>query len=382
MLFAVLLLISSCGGAGDIFNNKIVNSKTFPAGTDRVWDEVVSIFGDLNFPIKVLEKNSFLIQSDEVIISKSEIYTYTQTEGGDYSGGGKMSFTVYLKNKGNEGTEVKISTNFMGYWTKTGYNTKESGVQNLYSNGFMENIIFERINNRLGKSNVTDNKKDINSVKSTGSGFLISNNGYIVTNYHVIDGANKISITFPSKNIDKIAKVKIKDPINDLAILEIQDFTLSDISYQDIPFTFASVKDVKIGQDVFTLGFPLGELMGKDARLSTGVIQSLYGIQDEPTVYQINNPIQPGNSGGALFNRKGELVGICVSSLDAIAVFKYTGTLPQNINFAVKISFLTNLISNLKEGDEILSRTNTVTQGELDKQVEQLTPYIVQVKIY
>ncbi|MCX7737428.1 MAG: serine protease [Candidatus Kapabacteria bacterium] len=230
-------------------------------------------------------------------------------------------------------------------------------------------------------SDIRGSSKDI-TLKGTGSGFLISNSGLLVTNYHVVAEGSRFDILFPIKGITKTAKIKIKDIQNDIAILEIDNFSLNEISAYEIPYSFADNLSVKVGQEVYTLGFPLGDIMGTTPRLATGTINSLYGIEEDPRLYQISNPIQPGNSGGALFNKKGELVGICVSGLNAKYFYENQGIIPQNMNFAIKGSYLKNLIGMLPESNNILNRVNTVKQGTLEEQIDQLNPFIVQIRVY
>lgn len=234
------------------------------------------------------------------------------------------------------------------------------------------------------KSNNIDGsiKNDDKNLKGTGSGFLISNSGLIVTNYHVISEGTQYKIAFPIKKITKNAKLLLKDVQNDIAILEIENFSFKDISVLNIPFNIADNNSINVGQEVFTLGFPLGDIMGTTPRLATGTINSLYGIEDDPRLYQISNPIQPGNSGGALFNRKGELVGICVSGLNAKYFYEKQGIIPQNMNFAIKASYIQNLIGMMSDSDEIIKRPNTLKNSSLEEQIKQLNPFIVQIRVY
>lgn len=255
-----------------------------------------------------------------------------------------------------------------GYWVSA---RRETQLIRIYPNF--------KVNN---SNNSNSQSKDGKLLKCTGSGFLLANTGLIVTNYHVVKEGTSYEVIFPIKNINKKARIRLKDTQNDIAILEIENFSLSEITSNIIPFSLAENTNVKVGQEVFTLGFPLGDIMGTTPRLATGTINSLYGLQDDPRLYQINNPIQPGNSGGALFNRKGELVGICVSSLSAKYFYENAGIIPQNVNFAIKGSYLKNLIGMLDESNEILNRSNTMKQSSLEDQVEQLNPYIVQVRVY
>lgn len=218
--------------------------------------------------------------------------------------------------------------------------------------------------------------------ESSGSGFLLSRNGIVVTNYHVVRNAKKIEVIFPSKNLSKEASLKIRDLNNDIAILELQNFNIDELSKETIPYAFTDIRSIKIGQEVFTLGFPLGSIMGTNARFSMGRINSLFGLQDDPRLLQISNPLQPGNSGGPLFNQKGELVGIVVSGLNAKILYENFGIIPQNVNFAIKVSFLKNLIAMLPKSMEIISRKSMLDGLTLEDQIEKLNPFIVQIKAY
>lgn len=215
-----------------------------------------------------------------------------------------------------------------------------------------------------------------------GSGFLISSNGLVVTNYHIIENSSKIDIFFPSKKLHKNAILRLRDIKNDLVILEIQNFLFSEISNNPIPFSFADINTVKVGQEVFTLGFPFGELVSTNPSLSTGRINNLFGFNDDPRLFQINNPVQPGNSGGPLFNNKGELVGIVVASLNAKYFYENIGVIPQNVNFAIKSNYLKNLIQLLPEGEEIINRKNSITDDRIESVIEKINPFIVQIRTY
>lgn len=264
---------------------------------------------------------------------------------------------------------IKFTTyigDFTNYYTK---NTYKTTIQLLFIKAYPP---------LTGKSLPSQ----VNKLKSSASGFLLTSTGLVVTNYHVVEDADRIEIVFPEKNITKTATIRIKDTKNDIAILEIKDFSFSDISTQPIPFSLANVNSVKVGQEVFTLGFPLGEIMGTKPRLSTGRINSLFGIQDDPRLFQISTPLQPGNSGGPLFNTKGEIVGIVISSLNAKYFYENTGIIPQNVNFAVKANYLQSLISMTPDGDEVAKRKNSVKTGPMENQIEQLNPFIVQIRVY
>jgi len=257
--------------------------------------------------------------------------------------------------------------------TKTSYDPNNQYVESTIERIFIR--AYPPITGKLRSSSGDE-------LKSSGSGFLLTSSGLIVTNYHVVEDAIRIEVTFADKNITKNASIRIKDTKNDIAILEVRDFSFSDLSTQPIPFSIADVNTVKVGQEVFTLGFPLGDIMGTKSRLSTGRINSQFGIQDDPRLFQISNPLQPGNSGGPLFNNNGDLVGIVVSSLNAKYFYENTGIIPQNVNFAIKASYLQSLVSMMPEGDDVAKRKNSVKAGPMENQIEQLNPFIVQVRVY
>ena len=207
--------------------------------------------------------------------------------------------------------------------------------------------------------NSTNSEYDAN-----GSGFFISRQGHIVTNYHVIEGAKEIDVkmnlngkveTFP-------ALVVIEDKFNDLAILKI-DFKNFDLG-QDIPYKLDfGLKEV--GTEVYTLGYPMVDLMGSEIKFTDGKISSKSGLEGDVRTYQITTPIQPGNSGGPLFDNDGNIIGVISSTLNRE---NYNA---ENVNFAIKSNLIRNLIDASPE--EIISSDS--------KSVKKPT-LVDQIKIY
>ena len=123
----------------------------------------------------------------------------------------------------------------------------------------------------------------------------------------------------------------------ELALLKVEDATPKFL-------TVAPMRSVKIGDRVFTIGFPVSSLLGQEAKYTEGVVSSLSGIQDTSSFLQITVPVQPENSGGALVNEKGEVIGIITSTAAILPFINESGTLPQNVNWAVKADYLRPLI--------------------------------------
>ncbi len=197
----------------------------------------------------------------------------------------------------------------------------------------------------------------------SGTGFAL-NNGYVVTNYHVIENAKSISIKgikgdFTSKYN---ATVIATDKYNDLALLQISDNSFK--GFGSIPYNVkTSVSDV--GEDVFVLGYPLTSTMGDEIKLTTGVISSKTGFQGDVSLYQISAPIQPGNSGGPLFDNKGNLIGIVnAKHKDA-----------ENVGYAIKTSYLKNLIES-SISNSILPNNNQIAGYPLTGKVKSLKSFV------
>lgn len=174
---------------------------------------------------------------------------------------------------------------------------------------------------------------------STGTGFFISQEGHMITNYHVIKNSNKITVSVEGDEIP--AEVITQDKVNDIAIIKVEN--VKNIS--SLPIIKAKNSDV--GEEVFTLGYPLIDVQGKELKATFGRINALSGLEDDVRLMQIDVPIQPGNSGGPLINSKGEVIGIVTATLDSIVTLYKKGVLPQNVNFAVKSDYIFPVIDNI-----------------------------------
>lgn len=164
---------------------------------------------------------------------------------------------------------------------------------------------------------------------STGSGFFVGTEGYFVTNAHVVGDATKAEIIFADKVLQ--AKVINVSKAVDLAVLKTSEKVSGIELGQENP---------DLGLDVYAIGFPNPDLQGTEVKVTKGVISSRKGFNNDDTRFQIDAAIQPGNSGGPLCDASGKLVGVIVSALNAVYVAKETGSIPQNVNYAIKNSEL------------------------------------------
>ena len=164
---------------------------------------------------------------------------------------------------------------------------------------------------------------------STGSGFFVGTEGYFVTNAHVVGDATKAEIIFADKVLQ--AKVINVSKAVDLAVLK---------TSEKVPGIELGEENPDLGLDVYAIGFPNPDLQGTEVKVTKGVISSRKGFNNDDTRFQIDAAIQPGNSGGPLCDASGKLVGVIVSALNAVYVAKETGSIPQNVNYAIKNSEL------------------------------------------
>lgn len=180
------------------------------------------------------------------------------------------------------------------------------------------------------------------ALQTSGTGFFITSS-LIATNYHVVADAKEIEITFQN-NTKAPAVVAAKDPINDLALLKVTGF--EQIAK---PASIGQYNDIKEGIQVFAVGFPMAGEMGAHAKIGEGIINGVTGLDDDIRMMQISVPIQPGNSGSPLYNASGQVIGIITSTLNNKYFLNRNGVIPQNVNYAIKITYLNMLLNTLQE---------------------------------
>ena len=162
------------------------------------------------------------------------------------------------------------------------------------------------------------------------------------------------------------AIVVASDSKNDLAIIKVVDSVVNKIGIPPYDILF---KTSDVGSDVVTLGFPLTTTMGEELKVTNGIISSKTGFQGDATTYQVSVPIQPGNSGGPLFNSEGDVVGIISS--------KHKGT--DNVSSAIKSSYLHSLIMSSNVGIELQNK-NTLRGQPLTVQVSKIRNFVFLLK--
>ena len=272
-------------------------------------------------------------------------------------------------------TQTSIKDFYKVKWIMSNKSVNENVYLNTSKYNFLE---FDFLNSEADYKTrylkmypiVSDKIVSSNNYLSSGTGFIISNNGHLVTNHHIVLNANNISIQLKVENKfeEYNAEVVMIDKENDLAILKVSDPNYS--FNTKIPFQIYN-EESPIGTSVFTLGYPMIETMGETLKLSDGIISAQSGYMANNSAYQVTVPINPGNSGGPLFDKKGNLVGIINA--------KYTGA--ENVAYAIKSKILLSMLEELKLKNPIAKSLN---QNDVDlvENVQNLNSLVCLIKVY
>ena len=203
---------------------------------------------------------------------------------------------------------------------------------------------------------------------SSGSGFVISRaDGLVLTNKHVVRACQEVKVRVDG-GVARGAFVRATDPDDDLAVLRTVLPPGPVASFRDDP-------PVRPGDNIVAVGYPLSGLLADQVNVSTGSVNALAGLYNDVHLLQMSAPVQPGSSGGPLFDASGNVVGVVVTKLNAKIVAEETGDIPQNVNFAIKGTvakeFLRSLAIPFRASAPGAARSNADV-GELGRQVTVL----------
>ena len=162
---------------------------------------------------------------------------------------------------------------------------------------------------------------------ATGTAFFISWDGLLVTNHHVVDGRSQIEVILDDGE-SVPAEVVTTDAEDDLAVLRVSAIRR--------PLALREQDSLERGDEVMALGYPLVSIQGTEQKATFGRINALSGIQGDDRYAQMDAAIGPGNSGGPLVDRSGEVVGVVTAMLNPLATLQAAGVVPQNVNYALK----------------------------------------------
>ncbi|WBA41358.1 S1 family peptidase [Hymenobacter canadensis] len=222
--------------------------------------------------------------------------------------------------------------------------------------------------NRAIRGGQAPTPEAVNPGKFSGTGFALTADGYLVTSYHVIQGADSLLIEGRDRRSYRAEPV-FTDVAHDLAILRINDKKFD--GFGRLPYSFKR-GTADLGEKVYTLGYPREDLVFNDGSLS-----ARSGFEGDSAFYQISIPVNPGNSGGPLLDDRGNLIGI-ISGRQTDA---------QSAAFATKSSYLMRLVDSLSAAATHaqpynLPRTNQLAGTSRPQQIRKLQDYVFVVKVY
>jgi hypothetical protein len=226
-------------------------------------------------------------------------------------------------------------------------------------------LVCERLA-QTGKGELAQGKPPTKAAKplpraSSGSGIIISRDGYVLTNQHVVQQCTTHEVIDDADRRLK-ASLHAVDTAKDLALLLVEErFTAAAPIRRDA--------SPRLGEAVTVVGFPLVNVLGTRPTVGFGHISSTVGIRGNKLHMQISVPIQRGNSGGPVFDQAGNVIGVVVSKLNALKIAERVGDLPQNVNFAIRgdvvRAFLeaNNVVFSAPGDSAILENTEIASRG-------------------
>lgn len=205
-----------------------------------------------------------------------------------------------------------------------------------------------------------------------GTGFIITKDGFLLTNHHVVKDGRRYAIQYGGKTM---AANRIGEDIeNDLALLKVEG--------RFVPVEFAPSGSAKLGQTVFAYGFPNPGIQGVAVKVTRGIISGLSGIMDNERTYQIDAAVQPGNSGGPLTDENGYVLGVVSARINPQFAVSSSGMLPENVNFAIKGRWVRAFVSKFPDVESQTASVTTNGTPVVESAVEQVSKSTVLLEVY
>jgi S1-C subfamily serine protease len=366
LFFASVSLKAQCLNNKDAFENHFETNFSHLNQIEGFWSVTVNL--KLYFENELVRNVSKYQVSEWAIIRAGEIFRACEVNGNNPLSN-ILEFTptanpnIYLYKKTYSGeitTAIATLTNIglLTYSREMKQNELKTMMQDEYEIGIEGILQFTLIKTFPTQETFQEKRK------CTGTGFAISIDGVIVTCNHIIEKAKNISVRGINSDFIKTynAKIVSSDNNNDIAIIQIDDPSFSSI--ESIPYNLAD-KTAEVGSAVFALGYPFLSTMGEEIKLTDGIVSANSGYKGDITLYQVSVPVQPGNSGGPLFDNGGNVVGIVNAKIPEA----------ENVSYAVKISYLKNLLESLSLNSN-LTTLNTLSTMTLPEKVKVLRNFI------
>jgi S1-C subfamily serine protease len=223
---------------------------------------------------------------------------------------------------------------------------------------------------------------------STGSGFFVSKLGHIITNAHVVRNCGSITVGDNAKK--QVPTILLEtDKRNDLALLKISNTQMASVETKSlirklglklVPTASEGLlrsEDVELGEDVLVSGYPYGEIYSDTIKVTKGIVSANKGIGDDTGQFQMDAAVQPGNSGGPIYDENGNIVGVVVSQLNKLKFAKAIGSLPENVNFGIKASTVRQFLTSSGLPTKWSNRSQRMNTKELAKIAKNQTVMVV-----
>lgn len=223
---------------------------------------------------------------------------------------------------------------------------------------------------------------------SSGSGFFVSKLGHVVTNAHVVNQCQRVTVGENASNQIHAALVAT-DKRNDLALLKLGSLDLasaetktliSKIGIKIVPLADHGLlrsKDVELGESVLVAGFPFGDIFSNTIKVTGGMVSAVRGAGDNSGQFQMDAAAQSGNSGGPIYDENGNIVGVVVAQLNKLNVAKATGSLPENVNFGIKASTVRQFLTASGLPSKWSARSKKMSTKALAKIAKKQTLMVV-----
>jgi serine protease Do len=222
----------------------------------------------------------------------------------------------------------------------------------------------------------------------TGSGFFVSKLGHIITNEHVVRSCSSITVGDSAKKQVTVTLVET-DRRNDLALLKISNTQMASVETKSliqklglklVPTASEGLlraDDAELGERVLVAGYPYGDLFSNTIKVTGGMVSANKGMGDDSGQFQIDAAVQPGNSGGPIYDENGNIVGVVVAQLNKMKFAKNIGSIPENVNFGIKGSTVRQFLTSSGLPTKWSQRSKRMNTKELAKIAKNQTVMVV-----
>jgi len=257
---------------------------------------------------------------------------------------------------------IAVLTSLTTFWTIQHNNRKIASQYSLLRRDLEK---YKRSQNELIRDIKDQKTTPVAPARYTGTGFALTNDGYLVTNYHVAEGADSVYILNKEGKYFK-ASVVTFDQKTDVAILKIEDKNFH-FGKGDLPYTFSGSRK-GLGAKVYTLGYPDDNIVYNE-----GYISSRIGFEGDSMQYRLDIPANPGQSGAPVLDTKGNIIGIITGKESEL----------QGATFAVNTKAILQLVHSLPKEESIhLAKSNKLNNLAQEQQIEKLQAYTFSVRVY